>query len=457
MATVLSRSPAPDKMRLDEIPDVAALIPWSVTDISLRPFKGSWSMNPSVHFDGETWRCIIRCADYAMPGGVTVRGAASVPGYVISRNAMLIIDPTNLRVEEVIAVQEADPEPRLAKCTNVGYEDVRLFRTQTGGLQGIAASLHLDRSIAVPKPSLSMYQRRALRSPKRVQQRDPIMRGRIHVGNVAQPAPTQARRGYRAKGDAHPPEQVVITFDDQYRIVEASPLRGPWSGRPQKNWSPFDGAAEPHFLYSIEEGTVFDMNGPLGDATFQAGGAPPTRNVGTTEVRLMRNPVALNSGRGGRAGYRGIRGGTQLHYLGAALDRLVGYAVSGGAWIGLGHDMRFVHGKKFYWHVLYMCDSAGTMLAVSEPFKLEPDHGIEFAAGIAIDGDRVVISYGVDDMMCKLGETSLEALVGLLDPLEAPVGGFDGAIPPSARIGIVESDGETDTSEDVDDGYDGCL
>ena len=36
------------------------LIPWKVTDISLRPFKDMWSMNPSIHFDGTLWRCVLR-------------------------------------------------------------------------------------------------------------------------------------------------------------------------------------------------------------------------------------------------------------------------------------------------------------------------------------------------------------------------------------------------------------
>jgi len=75
--------------------------------------------------------------------------------------------------------------------------------------------------------------------------------------------------------------------------------------------------------------------------------------------------------------------------------------------------MKFVGGKKYYWHVFYLVDARGKMTAASEPLKLVPN-GIEFAAGMAIDGDRVVISFGVDDMECRLGETSLSALRGIL-------------------------------------------
>ena len=53
--------------------DAKAVIPWKVTDISIRPYDGFWSMNPSIHFDGQLWRCVLRCCDYAMPDGITIR------------------------------------------------------------------------------------------------------------------------------------------------------------------------------------------------------------------------------------------------------------------------------------------------------------------------------------------------------------------------------------------------
>ena len=99
--------------------------------------------------------------------------------------------------------------------------------------------------------------------------------------------------------------------------------------------------------------------------------------------------------------YEGLRGGTQL------------VRVAEDAWLGVGHEMKFVNGKKYYWHVFYLVDSLGKMAAASEPMKLAPN-GIEFAAGMAIDGDRVVVSFGVDDMDCRLGETSLSAVMEML-------------------------------------------
>jgi predicted GH43/DUF377 family glycosyl hydrolase len=45
--------------------------------------------------------------------------------------------------------------------------------------------------------------------------------------------------------------------------------------------------------------------------------------------------------------------------------------------------------------------------------KLAPN-SIEFAAGIGVEGDRVVVSFGVDDMECKIGETRLSAVLETL-------------------------------------------
>ncbi len=381
-------------------------------------------MNPSVHFDGETWRCVIRCADYAMPEGDSIRSATASSGYVINRNAMLILDPDTLRTTKVFLMNEDDDQPRLSSCTAIGYEDMRLFQTSTGGLQGIAASLHLDRAPVPENRGPVMYRPRGtLRRTPAGSPRQQL--GRAKVAHMAQPAPPRAR--YTPKNNqsgGHCPEQVLVSFDDEYNIVEAVPLRGQWSGKPQKNWSPFDGADSPMFLYSIEDGKIFDTEGPLVSDELVIDHDPGTtkrpRNQSSTEVRMMpRTQLQLNSGRGSSAGYRGLRGGTQLVHIGDRLDQAMGIEIRGGGWVSLAHDMRHVHGKKFYWHTIYLTDSAGDLVGISEPFKLELDKGIEFAAGLAVDGDRAVISYGVDDMICRLGVTSWEALLGLIIPVEA--------------------------------------
>lgn len=101
--------------------------------------------------------------------------------------------------------------------------------------------------------------------------------------------------------------------------------------------------------------------------------------------------------------YEGLRGGTQLVRVGVD------------AWLGIGHEMKFVSGKKYYWHTWYVVDGHGKMTSVSEPMKLV-SNGIEFAAGLVIDGDRAVVSFGVDDMESKIGETRLSAVMEQLRP-----------------------------------------
>lgn len=120
------------------------------------------------------------------------------------------------------------------------------------------------------------------------------------------------------------------------------------------------------------------------------GGNDSTRMMGSGRMLLPK--------------YAGLRGGSQLVY------------VAENAWLGVGHEMSFVNSKKHYWHTFYLVDARGKMTATSEPMKLA-QNGIEFAAGMAIDGDRVVISFGVDDMDCRIGETSLAAVMELLRPI----------------------------------------
>jgi len=113
----------------------------------------------------------------------------------------------------------------------------------------------------------------------------------------------------------------------------------------------------------------------------------------------------MGTGRMLLPGYKGLRGGTQL------------VRVDDESWLGIGHEMKFVNGKKYYWHAFYLVDSQGSLKSVSEPMKLA-SNGIEFAAGMAVDGDRIVVSFGVDDMASRLGETRLSAVMEKLQKID---------------------------------------
>jgi hypothetical protein len=352
-----------------------ALIPWRVTDISFRPYKGMWSFNPSIHYDGFVWRGVLRCSDYAMPDGVAIRSRRAKSGESWTKNAMVIFDPASWKPLEIYKMREHDGLPR-ESCTSAGYEDVRIFRTDRGGFQGIAASLHLRRDTR--------------------------------------------HRNQRA-------EQVLLTFDAAYNIVGAHPIRGVWDKTPQKNWVPFNDCVEPRFLYSIGDGALFDGRGPLKPEEFLVRPSMQTRVITQApgeRARRRASERAVEEGdrrpdRSGQGRNRSdrweqgpdltrtqlscvdLRGGTPLVHVGDD------------AWLGMGHAMRFIDGLKYYWHVWYLVNARGRLMATSVPMKLAPN-GIEFAAGMGIAGDRVVVSFGVDDMECKIGETRLSAVLEVL-------------------------------------------
>jgi hypothetical protein len=350
-------------------------IPWKVTDISLRPYAHFWSFNPSIHFDGQLWRCSLRCADYCMRNGETIRSPRALAGESWTKNAMVIFDPASWKAIEIYKMRERDGLPRVS-CASMGYEDIRIFRTDKGGLQGIAASLHLWRGD---------------RAPKRFA------------------------------------EQVLLSFDAEYNVTHALPIRGSsWGCFPQKNWVPFDDCAEPCFLYSIGEGKLFDERGPLVSKELQVRSSAHTysplsepnerarrrarrRAAENVLVRSDEEPRRNRADRNepgadlssGQLACEDLRGGTQLVRIGTE------------GWLGIGHKMKFVNRKKLYWHVWYLVNEYGKLTAASPPMKLAPN-SIEFAAGLGVEGDRVVVSFGVDDMECKIGETRLSAVLETL-------------------------------------------
>lgn len=313
-----------------------------------------------------------------MPNGVTVRSETALPGESRTKNAMVIFDPRRWRPLEIYKMREHDELPRTSSGS-VGYEDMRIFRTDRGGLQGIAAALHLKRS----------------------DRRKPLA------------------------------EQVIVSLDDQYDVVDAQPIRGEgWSDLPQKNWVPFDHCEEPRFLYEIDKGTMFDDRGELRgkdavvwpssrprrlyepDEEFRSRAADRADEADDERDRENRRRLRRDD-RDGRAlkasvpqvpSCQGLRGGSQL------------VRVGDDAWLGIGHAMCFVDKRKYYWHVWYLVDSRGKPKSASLPMKLA-SNGIEFAAGLAIDGDRVVVSFGVDDMECRIGETSLSAVMAKLQTI----------------------------------------
>lgn len=357
------RKPTLEPLTRQSFRAASSILPWSVSDVSVQPFEGDWwSFNPSVHYDlqGQVWRCVFRIANYSLPDGTPRLSTAARAGRAESRNVVATLDPVTWQVVDLTEVRERDDLAKTTRCASMGYEDVRMFRTQTSGLCGVATVLQFNAE---------------------------------HPGR---------------------PEVALFRFDEEMAIRHTRVLRGPWSYRAQKNWAPFDGSVDARLLYSIERGVVMDEDGPVDGSPEPVPSAPPRATQPVTArgaevkvgARVVTNAPPKAATRRERSDE--LRGGSQLVRVGQ--DR----------WIGIAHEMALVTAerKKLYWHTFYSCDGNGVLREVSEPFKLEPDRGIEFAAGLAVDErGRVAVSYGVDDQSSWIARTSLPAVLDLLRPV----------------------------------------
>ena len=101
---------------------------------------------------------------------------------------------------------------------------------------------------------------------------------------------------------------------------------------------------------------------------------------------------------------KGFRGGSQLVPL------------SDGKWLAVVHEVAINGGHRVYEHRFVVYDEyAGWHIsAVSQPFVLRKKFSIEFVAGLARHGDRLVISFGEMDEFAWLLEISLAQLMPLL-------------------------------------------
>jgi hypothetical protein len=221
-------------------------------------------------------------------------------------------------------------------------------------------------------------------------------------------------------------EIAVLELGGAYQINAVQPLRGPWSGRHQKNWMPMLGGDRVRWLYSPQDGGIHDRDGRIVPAHRRIANLRAQANsmIAPAHVRAQANRASATSFQHGAQNVQimparhrvtpprqiplDLRGGTQLvpvPELGA--DR----------WLG------FVHGchvttTKYYYHHVVLIGPAGDLLAMSPAVKLSPHHGIEFAAGLARDGDRAIVTYGVEDDSARLAETSIAELAGTLQMLD---------------------------------------
>jgi len=167
-------------------------------EISWKPELPYRAMNPSVWFDGERWRCIVRTVNYHIVNGQYLTPDDNV---IYTRNWMLELAPQSLAVERAVEMVDRDPTPRSSFPVH-GFEDCRLF---SRGQRLYATSTACD---------------------------------------------LNDERGNR--------EIVLLELDDDYSIRKATPLRGPWSLHHQKNWMPLVDGEHVRFIYSTVPEVVLD-------------------------------------------------------------------------------------------------------------------------------------------------------------------------------------------------------
>jgi len=89
--------------------------------------------------------------------------------------------------------------------------------------------------------------------------------------------------------------------------------------------------------------------------------------------------------------------------------------VSPGIYLGVVHEARPLNGdyaKRYYWHRFAMVDEWGKLRGITKPFVFQAKQ-IEFAAGLCVHNDNVLVSYGVRDREAWVARLSLVDVMGM--------------------------------------------
>jgi tetratricopeptide (TPR) repeat protein len=285
---------------------------WRIPYTPQEPFVAA---NPSVHCDtrDQKWRCVVRTLNYRI-----VDGTSYIPpdNVIITRNVMVDLEGDPVAGFSIGKVTEMTDRAEFARTDYPvhGFEDCRLFRA---GDKLYCTATVCDFSTE--------------------------------------------RFGAR--------EIAMCEIGDDYAIVNATPLRGPWSNYSQKNWMPLaDSGMQTTIIYST-----------IPSSTIKVSILAESRQyvLETLYDQPLANPH--------------LRGGSQLvrfddGYLCLIHDVIFGYA----------HTRSYLH--RFVWF-----DENFVAKKMSDLFFFDR-LGIEYAAGLALDptGKWLVASYSVNDSSANL-------------------------------------------------------
>lgn len=151
--------------------------------------------------------------------------------------------------------------------------------------------------------------------------------------------------------------------------------------RHEKNWMPMLGRRQ--WLYSCHDA------GYVATATDEGDGWRIDRHAPAP-------PIA-----------RGFRGGSQLVPNGR------------GIWLAIVHEVAEDSGRRIYEHRFVEFDEAAgwKIVSTSPPFAFREPRAIEFCAGLAVKGMRLVATFGVNDAEAWAVELALPDVWRLMDPV----------------------------------------
>lgn len=171
--------------------------------------------------------------------------------------------------------------------------------------------------------------------------------------------------------------RIAMGKIEQNRVVGLQVLDSPRQQH-EKNWMPFTG--QKRWLYG------FDVDG-------QAAIIAQDEEGKWYLEKTVDTPLFA----------RKFRGGSQL------------VEVEENKWLGVIHEVAIVGGHRVYEHRFVVVNGEGLLLNVSPLFVFKTKHSIEFCAGLARKGDKVVLSFGEMDETACLVECNLSAVLGLLE------------------------------------------
>lgn len=280
----------------------AELFPCARTKkIDFTPPEPFVPLNPSIHYS-DRWRCIVRTTNYREHNGQYI----TTDGSPIQTQNYMVELTNDFEIENIFQMQDRSGVPRTDFPVR-GFEDCRLFS-------------HDDQLCCTAT-----------------------------VCDF-----TDGQR-----------QIALLLLTNDYDIIHAAALTGPWDQFPQKNWMPVVGKQmlATDFLYRVD----------------------PTPIVIPRALALPSTDYSPGK----------LRGGSQVVWV-------------DDGWLVIVHAVAFQGAIRNYSHRFVFLDEDFQVRSMTPQFVFER-HGIEFCAGLARqpDSDQLVASFGVGDLTAHLGFFSL--------------------------------------------------